>query len=218
METYFLVDYENVGSSGLSNCSGLTETDHIILFYTNNANKINLDFINEHGNAELKTIRVPSKSQSIDMHIVSYMGYLIGENKGKNIRIIVVSKDKDYDNLIEFWKKAETANVSRIQKINLSVKNDEAKEKTDQNKSQSSNKSKKASTKSNVKNELNNQIQKVMSESGYATEAINSVAQLVTKQYGKKNFKQCVHNELSRAYSDFESIYKNIKHILELYC
>ena len=217
METYFLVDYENVGSSGLSNCSGLTETDHIILFYTNNANKIDLNFINEHGGAELKTIRVPAKSQSIDMHIVSFMGFLIGKNKGKNIRIIVVSKDKDYDNLIEFWKEAETANVSRIQKINLSVKKDEAKEKTEQTKSQSRNKSKKASAKSNVKNELNNQIQKIMSENGYATEAINLVAKLVTKQYGKKNFKQFVHNELSKVYSDFEKIYKIIKPTLELY-
>ena len=93
METYYLVDFENVGSSGLTNCSGLTETGHIILFYTNNANKIDLNFINEHGGAELKTIRVPAKSQSIDMHIVSFMGFLIGKNKGKNIRIIVVSKD-----------------------------------------------------------------------------------------------------------------------------
>ena len=96
-------------------------------------------------------------------------------------------------------------------------KDDETKKKTSQTNVQDKNKAKKASAKSNVKNELNNQIQKVMSESGYATEAINSVAKLVTKQYGKKNFKQCVHNDLSKVYSDFEKIYKNIKPTLELY-
>ena len=53
------------------------------------------------------------------MHIVSYMGYLIGKHLGGNIKI-VISKDKDYDNLIKFW--GDKAEITRKQKIEGSTK------------------------------------------------------------------------------------------------
>ena len=34
METYYLLDFENVNSDGLAGCDQLTETDHIIIFFT----------------------------------------------------------------------------------------------------------------------------------------------------------------------------------------
>ena len=216
MDRFFLVDFENVGCSALSNCNGLNKTDHLIIFFTNNANKIDLNIINEHGGAELKTVRVPAKSQSIDMHIVSYMGYLIGKNKGKNVNIIVVSKDKDYDNIIEFWKTTENANVSRVQRIEISYK--KKTETTKKSNQVNNSKPKKAPSKSEIKSELNKQIQKVMSENGYAQEAISLVAKIVTKQYGKDNFKQNVHNELRKVYTDYEDIYKHIKPLLGAFC
>lgn len=40
METYYLIDYENVNSDGLSGCDKLAKSDHIIIFFTKNAMKI----------------------------------------------------------------------------------------------------------------------------------------------------------------------------------
>lgn len=33
IETYYLIDYENVGADGLSGCNKLTKTDHIYIFF-----------------------------------------------------------------------------------------------------------------------------------------------------------------------------------------
>ena len=85
METYYLVDYENVGSSGLTKCNALEKTDHLHIFYTENQKKIDLDIVDNHGKAEFETHKVPTKSQSVDMHIVSYMGYLLGKYEGKSV-------------------------------------------------------------------------------------------------------------------------------------
>ena len=50
-------------------------------------------------------LKIPVRKQSVDMHLVSYLGYLIGKNKGKDCRYIIISRDNDYDNIIQFWKK-----------------------------------------------------------------------------------------------------------------
>lgn len=234
METFYLVDYENVGSGGVSKCSGLCKMDHLIIFYTENSKKIDLDIVNNHGEAIFETQKVPAKSQSVDMHIVSYMGYLVGKNEGKSIKIIIISKDKDYDNLIKFW--SDKAVIERKQKIECSTKKkeltkskDEVKKATTTTKSSQKNTtevktaaaSKTAKTtekkpkKSELKTQLNTEIQKTISKNDYPKEAINDIAKLVAKQYGKENFKQRVHNELRKDYpATYEEIYKAIKPIL----
>ena len=55
IKTYYLIDYENVGSDGFKGCEKLRETDIIHLFYTDNSRKIDLDIINDHGEAKLVT-------------------------------------------------------------------------------------------------------------------------------------------------------------------
>ena len=37
IKTYYLIDYENVGSEGFKGCEKLRETDIINLFYTDNS-------------------------------------------------------------------------------------------------------------------------------------------------------------------------------------
>ena len=37
IKTYYLIDYENVGSEGFKGCEKLRETDIIHLFYTDNS-------------------------------------------------------------------------------------------------------------------------------------------------------------------------------------
>lgn len=114
IDTYYLVDYENVGSNGLSGCKNRTASDHILIFFTPNARKIDMAIIANHGTAELKMMEIPAGKQSADMHIVSYLGYLAGTS---NCNIIIVSKDTDFDPVIQFWKKEFGIFVSRKKSI-----------------------------------------------------------------------------------------------------
>ena len=73
IETYYLIDYENVHSDGLAGCNDLTKTDHVIIFFTENAKNIDMSEIFDHGDASLEMEKVPAGNQSADMHIVSYL-------------------------------------------------------------------------------------------------------------------------------------------------
>ena len=110
IKTYYLIDYENVGSEGFKGCEKLRETDIIHLFYTDNSRKIDLDIINDHGESKLVTHKVPTGNQSADMHLGSYLGYLIGKEctgQDEECKIVVISKDTGFDHIIEFWKAEE---------------------------------------------------------------------------------------------------------------
>ena len=120
IKTYYLIDYENVGSEGFKGCGKLRETDIIHLFYTDNSRKIDLDIINDHGEAKLVTHKVPTGNQSADMHLGSYLGYLIGKEctgQDEEYKIVVISKDTGFDHIIEFWKTEKDVKVSRNEKI-----------------------------------------------------------------------------------------------------
>jgi len=114
IDTYYLVDYENVGSNGLSGCKNMVASDHIIIFFTQNARKIDMAEIANHGAAELKMIELPAGKQSADIHIGSYLGYLAGKSK---CNIVIISNDTDFDNIIKFWKKELDISVSRRKKL-----------------------------------------------------------------------------------------------------
>lgn len=118
MEKFYLVDFENVHDKGLKNISTLTKTDHVHIFYTENAKNINLDIFRAK-EPDIVVHKVPVRKQSLDMHLVSYLGYLLGNNEGKTCSYVIVSKDKDYDNIIAFWLENGKGikNISREQEI-----------------------------------------------------------------------------------------------------
>ncbi len=124
MNTYYLVDYENVGSNGLVGCNNMTESDHIIIFFTQNARKIDMAEIANHGSAELKMIEIPAGKQSADIHIGSYLGYLVGKSK---CNIVIISNDTDFDNVIKFWKKELGISLSRNHQIQITQKQSKVK-------------------------------------------------------------------------------------------
>ena len=89
-------------------------------FYTDNSRKIDLDIINDHGESKLITHKVPTGNQSADMHLGSYLGYLIGKEctgQDEECKIVVISKDTGFDHIIEFWKAEENVKISRNEKI-----------------------------------------------------------------------------------------------------
>ena len=114
----------------------LRETDIIHLFYTDNSRKIDLDIINDHGEANLVTHKVPTGNQSADMHLGSYLGYLIGKEctgQDEECKIVVISKDTGFDHIIEFWKdRKKCENFQKREDFRKTDTDKETGKKTDQ--------------------------------------------------------------------------------------
>lgn len=211
IETFYLIDYENVNSDGLAGCDKLTKTDHIIIFFTKNAMKINMSEIANHGDAELDMIEVPAGKQSADIHIGSYIGYLAGINKGKDCSIVVVSKDTDFDNVIKFWKVKTGVKASRAQQIKVSTpKATTAKQATTP---------KKTITKvdGNKKTKLNQEVMQAVRTAGFDASVANTTAQIAAGLYGEEHLANGVHNELRERYDNYLEVYEAVKKVLSKY-
>ena len=70
METFYLVDFENVHNEGLENIDSLKKTEHVHIFSTENALNIRMDIVFSKG-IDIKGHIVPASKQSLDMHLVS---------------------------------------------------------------------------------------------------------------------------------------------------
>ena len=196
MNRYLLVDFENVGSDGLEGCDKLTREDHIILFYTSNTKKIEIDIVANHGKASFEWQEVPTGKQSADMHIGSYLGFLAGSNPDNESEVIILSKDTDFDKLISYWK-ARGVKASRIQKLKNEPTRTQA-----------------ASAKgSNEKAALNNEIMQVLSKANFNADVVGCVASIVSKNIGAKNHKQQIYRAIISKFGQKQGlkIYNHVK-------
>lgn len=203
METYYLIDYENVYSDGLSGCENLSSKDHIVIFFTKNAKRIDMSEIANLGDVGLEMIEVSAGKQSADMHIASWLGYLVGINQDKNYRIAIVSKDTDYDKIIEFWGKRKVK-ISRVKQI-----------KAFKHKSNAITQGKRTVKVSDKKSRLNQEIMQSVRNAGYVASVANAVAQIVTGFYGEERIMVKVHNALREKYTDYLDIYEVIKPVVD---
>ena len=105
MAVHYLVDFENVHLTGLEGIKWLTMEDSVYLFHTNAADRIPLGFL-DNVSAWVRVIIVPPGDQSLDMHLVSFLGYLIGKEEDAETRYAIVSRDSDYKKVTDFWNKA----------------------------------------------------------------------------------------------------------------
>ena len=102
----YMIDYENVLNNGLKGVELLNADDKLFIFYSKNASSIT---INTHKNLEKtkatkKYIEVTSTTKNaLDFQLSTCLGALIKEFPDDEIAII--SKDKGYNAVIEFWKK-----------------------------------------------------------------------------------------------------------------
>ena len=209
METYYLIDYENVGGDGLAGCDKLKKTDHIIIFFTQNANKIDMREIANHGEAELRMIEVPAGKQSADIHIGSYLGYLAGVNKGQGCSVVIVSKDKDFDNVAKFWTAATQIKASRIKQIKASAK-------AAAEKQQASQKKPEVKVNGEQKTKLNQDVMQAARSAGFEADIANYVASTVVKNVGEKNGKQQIYRAIISKYGQNRglNIYNHIKKMI----
>ncbi|MBD5088629.1 MAG: hypothetical protein HDT30_07430 [Clostridiales bacterium] len=212
VETYYLIDFENVHEDGLSGSENLSNHDHVYLFSTKNAPKISIEKLASFNSADLSSHEIPVGNQSLDMHLVSYLGYLIGKNINSKCKYIIISKDTDYDNIIAFWKSHSDFDITRQDKIINSVQRKAQSKATIATKTNN-----KITDISNNKIQLNTKVQREIRNAGYHQATINKVASIVVKHYGENKFANNVHNELKKNYPDYSELYKIVKPIIAQY-
>lgn len=204
MDTYYLIDFENVNSDGLTGCNKLSKSDHIIIFFTKNAMKINMSDIADHGEASLDMIEVPPGKQSTDIHIGSYIGFLVGINREKGCSIAVISSDTDFDNVIKFWKSKGSMNISRAKQIGPADEKPPAvtpSPKTADN------------AVANSRTMLNNTVMQLLKKAGFDNDVIGFTASAAVKNLGIKNGKQVLYRAIISKYGQDKGlkIYNCIK-------
>ena len=103
---YFLVDYENVRTDGIKDLKGVQEGDVMVVFYSENCKSITLDVLDSIISLKLKyssfKVKVGTKN-ALDFQLTSYLGYLIGQG-GMDTNYYIVSDDKGFEVVADFWK------------------------------------------------------------------------------------------------------------------
>lgn len=218
METFYLVDFENVHNDGIVNIKSLTKEDHVHIFSTHNALNIRQDVFWLDG--DIQSHLVPVRKQSLDMHLVSYLGYLLGIH-GKQYKYVIVSKDKDYDNIISFWKKEGYSNISR--KSSLPNKELTPKKAPQQMMSQSSTLQTINSKISaglayqlsgDDRSELNRFMQHGLIAMGYTAKVANMICKSVVAHCNDERILSGIHNDLREIFEDYGEVYEDVKSVL----
>ena len=213
--TYYLVDYENTGPSGLNGAEKLSKKDRVLIFCSqSNGAKISSDFLSKFNHLHLKVFSVPQKKQSVDMHIMSYLGYLVGKKNGS--RFVIVSKDSDYDDVMKFWKDNKGAVIGRQQAISCKAVQLAANDSPRKNKSPEKKVAVAKEAKLLTKTEFNCKIQKALSKAKIDGKIIGEVSRAASKQYTNANRKVLLKGVLKQRYgkSDGTNIYNIIEDIL----
>ncbi len=109
MSVHYLVDYENVHESGIYGMNMLTPEDCVYLFHTSTTERITLSCLDDI-QAWVKVILVPPGKQSLDMHLGSFLGYLIGKEEDPDTKYAIVSHDTDYRGITDFWNRSYQTN------------------------------------------------------------------------------------------------------------
>ena len=92
--TYYLIDYENTGENGLEGLLDLESSDKVVIFYSENADKMSFDLHQQLQECdaviEFQKIAV-GKKNALDFQLAAYLGYLMA--KEENGQFCIVSKD-----------------------------------------------------------------------------------------------------------------------------
>lgn len=214
METYYLIDFENVNNDGIENMDVLTKNDHIHIFSTQNAMNIRMDIFAR--DLDIKVHIVPIRKQSSDMHLVSYLGYLLGSCDGKQVAFVIVSKDKDYDNIIQYWKDNGYKNISRIQKLPAAEKKQQTQ--PVQKPQQISN----SKITTGMSHDLSGQdrcvlnifMQHELVDMGVSPDVANRVCKIVIAHCNDENMLNGIHIDLRNQFNNYSEVYGDVKQIL----
>ena len=219
METYYLVDFENVHNEGVEHISSLSKDDHIHIFYTKNALNISLD-IALAKDMDIIGHKVSEGDESLDKHLLSYLGYMLGINKGKDCAYIIIAKDKGYDKIIEFWHQEGFANISRQTCIPKPKTTPQQKIKAPATTTATANTvNAKISAGMSYdlsgedRTELNIFVQHELLKMKYPSDSANRICKYVIAHCNEERMLNSIHNDLRRDFTDYVDVYEDVKKI-----
>ncbi len=172
------------------------------------------------------------------MHIISFLGYLIGRF-GQEGRYVIVSNDTDFDKVLQYWKESAGADVRRGRSIRYILGGSQAKttekkaadkkpaekktgakkaadkkpaeEKTDGKKTTEK---KTGGRKTDGQKKVEKELQKALSDAEFEPVVIDEVTAFVNSHYGDDEFLTKIHNDLRKKYENYLEVYEIIKPIL----
>lgn len=196
MKTYFLVDYENVHDNGFKGAEQLSGKECVHIFSTANAPYININALSSL-KGKLDIHKVPAGKEALDMCLVSYLGYLIRKNKREKAIYIIISQDRGYDRVINFWKAEKGVVVGRRSSFEIKVE-------------------KKPKAEPSQKMLLNSSVQKALAKAKVESCIVNGVASIVAKNFDVKKRKQVIYLGILSEYGREKGLraYNLIKHLL----
>ena len=105
MRDIYLIDFENVASEGLSGITYLSEDDQVIIFYSNNSNRLTMKMHILIGKSvcDLQYFEVTVGGKTaLDHQISTWLGYLVGTGAAER-NYYIVSRDMGYKHVANFW-------------------------------------------------------------------------------------------------------------------
>lgn len=188
--TYYFVDYENVHSEGIVDCSELEQGDIVYVFYTEQAKNITLDILEQFTRRgirlELDKAGTGAKN-ALDFQLSSYLGYVIAKHETEPLRYVIVSKDTGFDRLVQFWGEK---GIQILRQPGISVKEEPKKEKAVK---ESKSKGRKGKTaKEGIKESAKESMKEGIKESAKEgiKESTKEAAKDDTKEKNKENSKE----------------------------
>lgn len=124
----FLVDYENVNSTGLQGINLLSKADKLVIFYSDKSNTISFKVVEQIIQHNIKFTKIHLDGQgtnALDFQLTTYLGVMIERHKrSKNFQVIIVSKDNGYKSAITLCKQIFDVDVLQFPKISLFFNDD----------------------------------------------------------------------------------------------
>lgn len=102
----FLIDFENVGCTGMRGCEYLNEQDHVIIFYSDakkNVQRRYLEAVTDSGCVFEICKLCKTGKNALDFYIATRLGELIGE--GYQGVSVIVSNDHGFQAVRDYWEK-----------------------------------------------------------------------------------------------------------------
>lgn len=210
MDAFYLIDFENVNNDKIKGITSLTNNDHVFIFYSEKSPAISCD-IAFSKKIDVNGFHVPMGNQSLDMHLISYLGFLIGVH-GKDSSYIIISNDTDYDKVIKFWQEHGYPNISRQTQI-PSKKKATQPEKIQT--SQPVNNTPPYKLSGSEKCLLNAHIQQGFKSLNYPAKTVGTVSSIVVSHCNDENMLQSIYDDLKSKCANYSTIYPDVTNLLK---
>lgn len=122
---FYLIDYENVNADGMQGVERLEQTDRVMIFYSEHADRLTFELhrkLNDSA-AQVEYIKVgTNKKHALDFQLVSFLGYLLA--KYEDEQFYIISRDNGFRNVISFWDEKDIT-IVQLASIQQSMEEEE---------------------------------------------------------------------------------------------